>query len=114
MLIIAIVFFALAALLGLFLLSYVLQGKETPKGVVFIHGPLAATGLVLLIIYALNHSSYPIISIVLFVIAALGGATLLFIDLSGKPIPKWMALGHGTIAVIGFIFLLVFTYSVTA
>ena len=106
----AIAFFALAAILGMILLSYVLKGKETPKGVVFTHGPLAAIGLVLLIIYTVNNPG-PVESIVLFTIAALGGVVMLVKDLSGKPIPKWLAVVHGLIAVSGFIFLLVFAFT---
>jgi hypothetical protein len=45
MLMISIIIFAFAALLGLYLLSFVLQNKNTPKGVAFTHGPLAALAL---------------------------------------------------------------------
>lgn len=105
----AIAFFALAAILGMILLSFVLKGKETPKGVVFTHGPLAAIGLVLLIIYTIDNPG-PTESVVLFIIAALGGVVLVIRDLSGKSIPKWLAVAHGLIAVTGFIFLLVFAF----
>lgn len=110
MLIIAIIFFALAAFLGLFLLFYVLTNKNTPKGVAFIHGPLAAIGLVILIIYAFLNQSSPMVSIILFVLAALGGMTLIYRDLSGKPLPKWLAIGHALTAIVGFIFLIIFTF----
>lgn len=105
----AIAFFALAAILGMVLLSFVLKGKETPKGVVFTHGPLAAIGLVLLIIYTIDNPG-PMESVVLFIIAALGGVVLVIRDLSRRPIPKWLAVAHGLIAVTGFIFLLVFAF----
>ncbi|MFZ2315033.1 MAG: hypothetical protein WAW86_05165 [Gammaproteobacteria bacterium] len=110
MLMTAIVFFALAALLGLYLLSFVLQNINTPKGVAFTHGPLAATGLIILIIYAFFHNPSPIISIIIFVLAALGGIMLLFRDITGKSIPKWMAIGHGLTAIVGFVFLIIFTF----
>src|SRR5215212_9378700 len=48
-------FFALAAILGAILLSYILQGKETPKGIAILHGLFAATGLVLIIYYAVSN-----------------------------------------------------------
>jgi hypothetical protein len=104
-------FFALAALLGMYLLSFVLQGKETPKAIVFTHGPMAAIGVVLLIIYATKGGPNPTESIVLFVLAALGGLFMVFRDLTGKPIPKFLAVGHGLLAVTGFIFLLIFAFS---
>ena len=106
----AIAFFALAAIFGLLLLSYVLKGKETRKTVVVTHGLLAASGLTLLIIYMLNRPG-PIESLVLFTIAVLGGVVMLVKDLSGKPIFKWLGIAHGLIAVCGFIFLLVFAFA---
>jgi hypothetical protein len=101
--------FALGALIGMYLLSLVLQKKETPKAIALIHGLFVAVALVLLIVYTSNHPG-PIESIVLFVLAALGGLVLFIRDLTGKPLPKWLALGHGLIAVAGFIFLLVFAF----
>jgi len=111
MLILAIAFFTLAATLGIYLLSFVLQDKDTPKGVAFIHGPLAATGLIILVIYAFFHTPAPIVSIILFILAALGGFMLIYRDLTGKSVPKWLAIGHGITATVGFIFLIVFTFS---
>jgi hypothetical protein len=100
--------FALGALIGLYLLTLVLQKKETPKMAAFVHGIFVAIALILLIVYGINHPPTPIESIVLFVLAALGGLVLIFRDLTGKSLPKWLALGHGLIAIAGFIFLLVY------
>lgn len=104
----AVIFILLAALLGLYLLSFLLQNKNTPKGIAFIHGPLAATGLIILIIYACLYKPAPLLSIVLFVLAALGGVMLISRDILGKSVPIWMALGHGLTALIGFGFLIYF------
>ena len=106
----AITLFALSAILGMVLLTFVLQGKETPKGIVFSHGPLAVAGLILLIIYAFKESPGPIEAIILFIIAAAGGLIMVFKDLTGKSVPKWLAVIHGLIAVTGFIFLLAFAF----
>ena len=103
--------FALAAILGMVLLTFVLQGKETPKGVVFSHGSLAVVALILVIIYAFKESPGPIEAIILFVIAASAGLVMMIRDLSGKTVPKWLAIIHGLIAVSGLIFLLVFAFS---
>lgn len=100
--------FLIAALLGMVLISYVLKNKNTPKGLAFTHGPLAALGLVLLIIYAFTYGLVPIESIVLFIIAALGGFVMIYRDLTGKTLPKWLAIVHGSVAIIAFIFLIVF------
>ncbi len=110
MLIAAMAFFTVAALLGVYLLSLVLTNKETPKGVVFTHGPMAATGLIILIIYAIFNHPAPIVSIIIFLLAALGGIIMIARDITGKPVPKWLALGHGIAAVIGFVFLIIFTF----
>jgi hypothetical protein len=101
--------FALGAILGMYVLPVVLQKKETPKFVAFIHGAFVAAALILLIIYNSNHPGL-IESIVLFVVAALGGLVLIIRDLTGKPLPKWLAVGHGLIAVAGFVFLLAYAF----
>ena len=104
----AIVFFSLAAFLGLILLTFVLKGKDTPRAVVLTHGPLAVTGLVLLLIYAFRHKPGPIEALIAFMIAALGGAILIIRDLTGKTIPKWLAVVHGMVAATGLVLLIIF------
>jgi hypothetical protein len=104
-------FFALAALLGMYLLTFVLRGKETPKAIVFTHGPLAVIGLVLLLVYITKGGPNPWESLVLFILAALGGLYMLSRDLTGRPIPKFLAVGHGLLAVSGFVLLLIFAFN---
>lgn len=110
MLIVAAICFVIAALLGVVLLSYVLRSRETPKALAIFHGPIAATGLILLIVYAVLYQPSPVISIILFALTALGGFFLIYKDLTGRPLPKWLALGHGFLAIIAFISLLVFMF----
>jgi hypothetical protein len=111
MLIIALALFACAAVLGLVLLSFVLSKKETPKAVAIVHGLFAVSGVTLLILYSLWYNPSPILSLGIFILAALGGLTLIYRDLTGRSLPSWMALGHGFVAVIGFITLAVFIFS---
>lgn len=100
----SIVLFALAALLGIFLLSRILRNKNTPKGVSLLHGAFASTALVLLIIYTINFQRNDLILfIVLFVAAALGGIILIYRDIGGKSIPKPLALFHGVLALSAFV-----------
>ncbi|MEO8399828.1 MAG: hypothetical protein ABI550_08460 [Ignavibacteriaceae bacterium] len=106
----SIILFAITAVLGIIIISKLLTNKETPKPVVFLHGAVAATALILLIIYAVNSDNSPIVSIVLFVIAALGGFILLARDLSKKPGPKGLALIHAGAAVVAFVILLIFAF----
>jgi hypothetical protein len=51
-----------------------------------------------------------IASIVLFVLAALGGITLFIRDIQHKPLPKWLAIMHGLVAIIGFAVLFINTF----
>lgn len=112
MLILSIAFFTIAVLLGALLASYVLTNKNTPKAVAFIHGAFAVAGLVLLILYLLISNTFiswlPFLSLGLFVLAALGGGLLIYKDLTGKPIPKLVVVGHGTAALAGLIILVYF------
>ncbi len=112
MLITSIVIFALAAVFGLLNLAKVLGEKPTQKPMVFIHGILAAAALVILLVFATGtRGQSPIASIVLFLVAAVGGFILFARDMSKKPGPKALALIHGIVAVIGFLILLVFTFT---
>lgn len=108
MLILAVVLFLVAALFGLYILTYILKNNPTPKGAVFTHGPIAATALVLMIIYAaMGHADTRLItSIVLFILAALGGLTMFVIDMKNKPIPKMIAVIHPIVAVIALLTLI--------
>jgi hypothetical protein len=100
----AIGLFAIAAILGIYLLSLILRGKETRKGLAFMHGPVAAVGLVLLICFALESQSKQfILPITLLVAAAFGGFVLICLDLSGNKVPKSLALVHGLIAIAGVV-----------
>jgi hypothetical protein len=101
-------FFVLAALLGIYLLSFILTNKNTPKGVAITHGILASIAMILLILYPFFYSPAPLTSIILFLFALVGGLTLIYRDLTGKTLPKWLALGHGITAVIGLLMLILF------
>lgn len=104
----SVIFFALAAVFGVILLLSLLNKRKPPRAPVYLHGLLAATGLVLLIIYAMQNGNYPRASLILFLIAAAGGFTLYFRDIKGKPGPVPLALIHATAAVAAFLILLLF------
>jgi hypothetical protein len=108
----AIALFALSAIMGIILITAIAQKKETPKPIVYTHGIFAATALVLLIVYSIQHpESYPQTSIIIFVIAALGGFYLFFRDMKKKPGPLSMAIVHALAAVTAFIMLLIFAFA---
>lgn len=111
---IAIVLFVIAAIFGLIILTAILKDRPTPKSAVFTHGPIAATGLILVLIYTYYHRDPLLIaSVVLFLLAALGGLTLFTIDMSNKPIPKLLAIGHPILAVIALMTLIIYVMKYT-
>jgi hypothetical protein len=102
--------FAFAAIFGLTIAVSIYQKKPaTNKVVVAAHGLFAATGLVLLIYYMMNNQdNYPKISLILFVVAALGGFVLFINDMRKKPGPFSIVVVHALVAVTAFVLLLVF------
>ena len=83
-----IILFAIAAVIGLVLLKDWISKRTPSRVAVYIHGGIAATGLVLLLVYAFqNPVNYPQVSLVLFVVAALGGFYLFYTDVTKKPRP---------------------------
>ena len=112
MLVIAVIFFLLAGFLGTFLLAAILKNKPTSKPIVFMHGSVAGIALLIFAVYlALGHATPLLItSLVLFILAALGGLTMFALDTSGKPVPKMLALGHPMLAVTSLVLLLVYLF----
>lgn len=108
MLKIAAVLFALAAVGGIVLAALHFKKKNAPTGLALLHGLLAAAGLVLFIIAAL---SVPLaesgkISLVLFIVAALGGFVLFAMHLKKRTLPSGVIVIHGLVAVVAFLLLL--------
>ena len=77
------------------------------------HGLVAATGLGFLI-YEMSITTVPplaTLGLVFLLLAALGGALMFFgFDLQGKALPIPLMLGHGLMAVAGFVMLLIYHY----
>ena|SRR5690554_3301531 len=112
MLTITILLFAIAAVLGTILITKLFQDKETPKPVVYMHGLAAAVALVLLIIiYAGNGHSGLLTSLLIFIIAALGGFIMFGRDLTGRSVPKWLSVIHALAAVTAFVILLMAAFT---
>jgi hypothetical protein len=103
--------FALGAIIGMYLMALVLKDMATPRSVTFIHGLFVGIAFVLLVIYTKMNTPEPIDSFVLFCIAAVGGLVLVYKDLTGRIVPKWLALTHGFAALSGFVFLFVFAFN---
>ena len=99
--------FAVAALIGILIFKNWLTNAKTSRTVIYLHGIFAATALVLLLVVAFqNHVSALRTSVILFVIAALGGIYMFVRDLRGKFSPIWLATVHALLAVAGFLVLI--------
>jgi len=104
--------FAVAAVFGLINLIRLLASGRPPRATVYIHGAVAAVSLVLLVVYAIvRNGAAPMVALILFIIAALGGFTLFGIDLATQKPPRWLGVVHGVVAVAGFVFLLIFAFA---
>lgn len=104
----AVIVFAIAALGGVLLASYVLQDRLAPWALSLLHAGLGAIGL-LLVIYAaittgISHAA--LTALVILVIAALGGFYLASIHVRGQVGPRQVVFIHAGAAVIGFLTLL--------
>jgi hypothetical protein len=111
MLMSTIILFALAAVAGIIIFIYILKEKTTPKPVVYLHGLIAATALVLLLVYAIQNPAHrPLTSLILFVIGALFGFTLFGRDLMKKSLPVMLVVLHALFGVVALVMLLMFFF----
>ena len=107
---IAAVLLALAALGGITIAGLRLSGTPRPPTWMALgHGLVAASG-VLSLLYAVATQTVPVLalwSLAMFIIAALGGVTIfLLFHLREQPLPIPLVLGHGAIAVVAYVLLL--------
>lgn len=100
-----IILFSLTALGGAYLASFILTNKNPPKVVAMMHGGFAVLGLILLMTYSVLYSGSGI-SIILFIMAAMGGFIIFSKGRVGKVIPKPLIVGHGLLALVGLAFLI--------
>src|SRR5215213_6773731 len=100
----AIALFAVAAILGILIFKNWLTSAKTSRGVVYAHGIIAATALILLLVVVFQNGISALrTSVILFIIAALGGIYMFVRDLRGKFSPMWLATVHALLAVAGFL-----------
>lgn len=95
-------FFFLAVFFGLIVFIQLACDRPSFKPAVFLHGLVAILGLGCLIAYTVMHAgAKPIASVIVLVLAALGGLTLLSFDLRQKAIPKLLLVLHPLAALTG-------------
>jgi hypothetical protein len=109
MLIAALILFAIAVAGGLTMAVLHFRGQKPPPAVPVFHGLFALAGLlVLLLAIWPDFSGITAWAFGLFLLAALGGLTILFgFRRRGKALPSAMVVGHGLLAVIALLLLLV-------
>lgn len=109
----AIILFAIGALFGLHILTHILKTRPSPKASVIFHGLFVAAALVLLIVTIANGTanSLTIASLIFFIIAALGGFIMVYMDLGQKKLPpRALAVLHPLLAAIGLVILIIYTF----
>jgi hypothetical protein len=109
MLTVSSILFAIAALGGITLAALRLGNRPLPFSLAVAHGVLAAAGLALLIVamvVAAATGAILNVALILFIVAAIGGAILFSFHLRSRPLPVPLVLGHGLLAVVAFILLL--------
>lgn len=103
-------FFCVAAIIGIILITQILNEKTISRILIVLHTVIATTGLILLLIYTLRRYSYYLISsLTLFVLAAGLGIILIKKYIPEGPSVKAIALCYALMALSGLIMLFVFT-----
>ena len=103
--------FVLAAAAGVTILINWLKKQNAPPAVVYTHGLLAVSGLLVLLYYAFTHpTAYPKLSIILFIVTALGGIYMFATTAPDKAKPIPIAGLHALLAVVSLITLLVYVF----
>lgn len=108
----SILLFAIAAVGGLTLAILRFRDRPLPMGLALVHGLVAATALVILLVVALGASGNGMTrgALIAFVVAALGGFYLFSFHVRGRKLPIPMVVIHGLVAVAGFVTLLLAVY----
>ncbi|MEN6383907.1 MAG: hypothetical protein ABFD79_01785 [Phycisphaerales bacterium] len=105
--VIALISFAIAAVIGIILAALYAKGTLTVGGAL-LHGLLAVIGVLLLVISVVQGNTNRIenYSLILFIVAALGGLVLISSHLTKGKLQKPVIGIHAVVAVISFLMLL--------
>ncbi len=104
----SVICFAVAAVGGMILAALGKADRKLPFPLSIIHGLVAAAGLILLLVGVIQDTgnTAALISLILFVVAALGGFVLFSFHLRSRKHPFFLVGVHGLVAVVAFVILL--------
>ncbi|MDN5864351.1 MAG: hypothetical protein L0I62_03925 [Gammaproteobacteria bacterium] len=115
MLLTSFILFAITAFFGLSNAGIrEMTGRNPPAWLTMVHGLPAAAGLTLLLYatFAFGVAPLTIIALILFLVAAGGGATLnLAFHQRNRLLPRWLLYLHLVLAVSGFILLAIAVFA---
>jgi hypothetical protein len=115
MLLTCFILFAITAVLGLTMVAIRESGKHNPPAwLTMFHGLPAAAGLTLLLYatFAFGVPRLAVIALILFLVAAGGGAMLnLAYQQRGQLLPRWLMYLHLLLAVCGFVLLAIAVFA---
>lgn len=107
----AAVFLLFAAASGAAILRGFLRRRKVAVGGALVHGLFAISGLILLALAlawqqpGTGPGWWGQIAMIILVIVAIGGGTLVYFHIWHRKVPLWLAFGHATGAVVGVILL---------
>lgn len=111
----AVLLFAVAAAVGLYMAVQHFRGRTPPAtSIAILHGLLAVsgTGALLLGVLEIGFGTVHTWALVLFGVAALGGLYLVSHHLRKRPLPGGVIIIHALVAVVAFLILLTAVYLV--
>lgn len=110
MLILAICLFLLAATFGLAILVAILQDLPANKIALIGHGTVAGIAILVMVAYLIIYGTAPLLiaSLVLFLLAAMGGLTLFTMGRKKMKVPKLLVIIHPLVALAGIITLVIY------
>ena len=111
----SVLLFAAAAVIGLYMAVQHFRGRTPPAaGVAILHGLLAVSGIVALLLGVLEMGAWTAHAwaLAIFGAAALGGLYLVSHHMRQKPLPNGVIIIHALAAVVAFLGLLTAVYLV--
>lgn len=112
----SLIFFAVTASLGLYMLSRYFRGLGRQNAVMILHGMGAAVGIAILFYYSAFelNTEVPYPSIFFFIVAVFGGLFMAVWDkVMNRKMPKYFPLFHAGAALAGFVTLAVYVFTHT-